>query len=95
MTMATEKILKKHQNDDIPVVNKFADDVPVTALEVAGAMRVSRWTVSRWRKLGYQFEFGRRTTLGHLKAWLRDQAKTPNLSSEDNARLEAALGRLR
>jgi len=66
-------------------VNKFADDVPVSTSELADAMRVSRWTIRRWKEDGYQFEFGRRTTTGHLKAWLREQALKDQSSSDEEA----------
>jgi hypothetical protein len=56
------------------VVQRFAHDVPVHINELALAMRVSRWTVYRWKENGYRCEFGRRTPIGHLKAWLREQA---------------------
>ncbi len=56
------------------ITQSFADDVVVSAKELAQALRVSRWTVARWREEGYQFEFGNRSTPGHLKAWLREQA---------------------
>jgi hypothetical protein len=56
------------------VSQAFADDVVVNAKELAHALRVSRWTVSRWREEGYVFEFGNRSTPGHLKAWLRERA---------------------
>jgi hypothetical protein len=49
-----------------------ADDVVVNAKELAQALRVSRWTLTRWREKGYQFEFGNRSTPGRLKEWLRD-----------------------
>src|SRR5258708_31618688 len=56
------------------IIQSFADDVVVNAKELAHALRVSRWTVARWREEGYQFEFGNRSTPGHLKAWLRERA---------------------
>jgi hypothetical protein len=52
------------------ITQSFADDVVVNAKELAQALRVSRWTVARWREEGYQFEFGNRSTPGHLKAWI-------------------------
>lgn len=55
------------------ITQRFADDVVVNALELSQNMRVSRWTVYRWRGQGYKFEFGNLTTTGHLKAWLRSQ----------------------
>jgi hypothetical protein len=83
-------------NGSVPqqVTLSFADDVPVNSQELARAMRVSRWTVLRWREQGYEFEFGRRTTPGHLKSWLRSRstmAQTP----EDKVRLDAAMGRMK
>jgi hypothetical protein len=56
------------------VVQRFADDIPVNTKELALDMRVTRWTIYRWKENGCQFEFGRRTTVGHLKAWLREEA---------------------
>ncbi len=56
------------------ITQSFADDVVVNAKELAHALRVSRWTLARWREEGYQFEFGNRSTPGHLKAWLRERA---------------------
>ena len=63
------------------VVQRFADDVPVNTKELALAMRVSRWTIYRWKEKGYRYEFGRRTTVGHLKAWLREQATSGRVVS--------------
>ena len=89
------------KGDISPACNKvtqsFADDVPINAKELAQAMRVSRWTVYRWKADGYRFEFGNRTTAGHLKAWLRSQAaKAPiPVSDKEQERLTSALGRLR
>jgi hypothetical protein len=78
------------------VRQRFTDDTVVNINDLALAMRVSRWTVGLWRKQGYQFEFGRRTTPGRLKAWLRAEAASqvalPNFEAN---RLEAALTRLR
>jgi hypothetical protein len=65
----------RDDNTQIRVITQsFADDVVVNAKELAHALRVSRWTVARWREEGYQFEFGNRSTPGHLKAWLRERA---------------------
>lgn len=85
-------------NGSVPqqVTLSFADDVPVNSQELAQAMRVSRWTVIRWREQGYQFEFGRRTTPGHLKEWLRSRstiAQPPE--NKERERLNAAMGRLK
>jgi hypothetical protein len=73
----------------------FADDVPVNGKELAQAMRVSRWTVYRWKEKGYRFEFGNRTTTGHLKAWLRAQTAGEPVSDKEQGRLASALSRLR
>jgi hypothetical protein len=73
----------------------FADDVPVNGKELAQAMRVSRWTVYRWKEKGYRFEFGNRTTAGHLKAWLRDRTAEEPVADKERERLALALSRLR
>jgi hypothetical protein len=74
----------------------FADDVPLNTIELAQTMRVSRWTIGRWKKeQGYQFEFGRRTTAGHLKAWLRARATSDPLHGPEQKRLQSVLDRLR
>jgi hypothetical protein len=54
----------------------YDDAVVLNALELSQNMRVSRWTIYRWRSQGYKFEFGNLTTTGHLKAWLRTLAET-------------------
>jgi hypothetical protein len=81
------------------VTRSFSDDVPLNTKELAQAMRVSRWTVQRWKAAGYRFEFGKRTTAGHLKTWLRAQAAEPevplSVSDKEQVRLASALGRLR
>jgi hypothetical protein len=53
----------------------FLDSSLVTVKELPVAMLVSRTTVFNWRAQGYVFEFGRLTTLGHCKAWLRARAE--------------------
>jgi hypothetical protein len=48
------------------------DDVVVNLSELAKAMRVSLQTISRHiHKENYRPEFGRTTTIGHYKVWLR------------------------
>jgi hypothetical protein len=64
------------------ISSRFSDDCVVNAQELAAAMRVSRWTVQRWCREGYRFEFGRRTTPGHCNEWLRTRAK--ELRADDN-----------
>ena len=86
----------KHYAAAQAVQNGFADDCVVNINDLAQAMRVSRWTVGLWRKQGYQFEFGRRTTPGHLKAWLRARAASQvALPSTEAHRLESTFSRLR
>jgi hypothetical protein len=52
------------------IVPAFADDVVVNTNELALALRVSRFTILNYKKRGYRFQFGNRTTPGHAKAWL-------------------------
>jgi hypothetical protein len=73
----------------------FADDVPVNMKELGQTMRVSRWTIRRWKDQGYEFEFGRRTTAGHLKEWLRTRAASEPLQGPEQKRLQSVLDRLR
>ena len=72
----------------------FADDVCVNLKELAATMRVSRWSIHRWKEQGYRFEFGNRTTAGHLKTWLRIQAESEGSDIEQD-RLVSELNRLR
>jgi hypothetical protein len=71
------------------------DDIPVTTLQLAKAMGVSRWTVNRWKEDGYTFEFGRLTTPGHLKAWLRQRALKKTGTDRDAEVQDAVLARLK
>jgi hypothetical protein len=83
----------RDDNTQIRVITQsFADDVVVNAKELAHALRVSRWTVARWREEGYQFEFGNRSTPGHLKAWLRERAGRGETKANE---LASKLARLR
>jgi hypothetical protein len=59
------------------IVPAFADNVSVNTSELAQALRVSRFTVHAWKRAGYQFELGTRTTPGHCKDWLRSRPKPP------------------
>jgi hypothetical protein len=72
----------------------YADDVVVNAKELAQALRVSRWTLARWREKGYQFEFGNRSTPGHLKAWLRD-VHAPTVAGSKRAKQRELEHKLR
>jgi hypothetical protein len=72
------------------------DDSPVNNTELAQLMRCSRATIFSYKKQGYKFEFGNRTTAGHLKAWLRERAaKKERPVSEAVARRRAVLARMR
>ena len=73
----------------------FLNDTPVNALELASAMRVSRTTVFNWKKQGYRFEFGIRTTPGHCKDWLRERVRTGQAGSVDETRRKSVLLRLK
>jgi hypothetical protein len=73
------------------ITQLFADDVTVNALELSRNMRVSQWTVYSWKAQGYRFEFGKRTTTGHLKSWLRLQADLPDSEQEESERLYSLL----
>jgi NAD(P)-dependent dehydrogenase (short-subunit alcohol dehydrogenase family) len=50
---------------------RYSDDSLVITKELAVAMLVSLSTIHNWKKAGYVFQFGRMTTPGHCKAWLR------------------------
>ena len=54
-------------------MTNLTDESVVNVSDLAQAMRVGRWTVQKWRREGYQFEFGIRTTPGHCKDWLRSR----------------------
>jgi hypothetical protein len=77
---------------DAALASVRLDDVPVSMSHLAKAMGVSRWTVTRWKEDGYVFEFGRLTTPGHLKTWLRERALGKSKPVE---RMDAALERLK
>lgn len=82
------------------IVNKFADDVPLTMKDLALALRVSRFSVYRWMQKGYEFQFGPLTTPGHCKAWLAENAnlfkrKSAKGKSPEEEQLEAELNRLK
>lgn len=81
------------------ITQKLADDVPVNLTELAEAMRVSRFTVARWKKRGYRFEFGHQTTIGHCKEWRREQAANApardRKKTEEQEILASVMDRLR
>ena len=68
--------------------NKFEDNVVVNSNELAESMRCSRYTILRWKKEGYKFLYGNRTTTAHFKEWLKSKA-----NSESKA-IESALAGL-
>lgn len=73
---------------------QFADDTPVGTEELARTMRVSRNTVWKWKCDGYRFEFGRMTTAGHCKQWLRSRALEDEPTSVDASRRKLALSQM-
>jgi hypothetical protein len=52
----------------------FSDHTLVSVKELPAALHVSRSTVFNWKAAGYVFAYGRMTTPGHCKAWLRERA---------------------
>ena len=78
-----------------PASQPFADDTVVNALELSQALRMSRWTLDRLRKDGYEFEFGTRSTPGHLKAWLRENPRKRAVKSTMPDDLAEKLAQLR
>jgi hypothetical protein len=73
----------------------FAEDAPVNTKDLAKAMGISRWTIGRYKKQGYQFEMGRLTTPGHFKAWLRERAASDPFHGPAQKRLQGVLDCLR
>jgi hypothetical protein len=49
------------------------EDQPLNTNQIAAAMGVHRSTVSQWKREGYVFDLGRKTTLRHCKEWLRNR----------------------
>jgi hypothetical protein len=49
-------------------------DALVGVCALASALNVSRWTIRRWRVAGYEFQFGRRTSVEHCRQWLEKNA---------------------
>jgi malate synthase len=96
----THELMTTHTNS-ATVVNKFADNVPVTMTDLALALRVSRFAIYRWMQKGYVFEFGPLTTPGHCKRWLAKNAdqlkrKPPTRkASPEEELLEAKLKELK
>jgi malate synthase len=95
---ATKPKIKPNQTLVNAIAQVPLDDLPINMTDLAKAMRVSRWTISKWVDLGYEFEFGKLTTAAHCRDWLRQNAqrlkskrKAPN---EEDARLEAKLAEL-
>jgi hypothetical protein len=61
--------------------------------QTARALGVHRNTVGGWIRAGYQPEFGRFTTPGHLKRWLRE-VYAPRLRERKEKERREALARL-
>ena len=67
----------------------------LTMSDVAILLGVSRSAVKKWRKLGYEPEFGRHTSIEHVKDWLRSTykpmlaAKRAEQAERERAQLEA------
>jgi hypothetical protein len=97
--MATKTQRERESLANKPVTKKFADNVLVNAAELAESLRVSRWTVGRWRERGYKFLYGRYTTSSHAKSWLKEQAELKDQSEKtlqpEDERMKEELGRLR
>ncbi|MEY2539316.1 MAG: hypothetical protein QOG67_3056 [Verrucomicrobiota bacterium] len=79
------------------ITKKYADDVPLIAADLAKAMRVSRWTIGKWKANGYVFLYGKMTTQEHVKAWLKTQAAKgkPVIQADEALRLDKKLNELR
>jgi hypothetical protein len=73
------------------IVPAFADDVLIRTEELAKALRVSRFTVHRWKRQGYQFAYGDFTTLGHFKEWLRTRPPSRSVKKKPDTRVEDFL----
>jgi hypothetical protein len=72
----------------------LSDDVPCTQTELASALRTKPYSIRKWIKLGYEFQFGTRTTPGHCKRWLekhRDILKRKPVSEQGLVNLRSAL----
>lgn len=73
------------------------DSETVNLTQAAKGMGVSRWTVYRWIASGYEPEYGHRTTLRHLKKWLREVYRPQVAAARKAQRLaqQRQLDRLR
>ena len=74
-----------------------SDQATVNKTNLARAMGVSRSTIYQWLNAGYEPEYGKFTTVGHLRQWLRD-VYGPQLAAERKAKrlaLQRQLERLR
>lgn len=72
--------------------NEVTDDSPINLTQLAKAMNMGVSTIYKFRSLGYQMEFGIRTTPGHFKKWIREYYEKKR--QEEQADLKAALARL-
>jgi predicted DNA-binding transcriptional regulator AlpA len=74
-----------------------ADNDTLNITNLARAMGVSRSTIYQYIANGYEPEYGKLTTLGHLRQWLRDVYR-PRLAAEREAKrlaMQRQLQRLR
>jgi hypothetical protein len=70
------------------------DDAIVTQVELALALRKSRWSIRHMRDIGYEFQFGSTTTPGHAKRWMeanRDLLKAKSRASKEEDERRAAV----
>ena len=74
----------------------ITDTDTLNLTEAARAMKVSRSTIYNWIGLGYEPEYGRRTTLAHLKNWLRQIYRPVSAANRKAKRvaMQAMLDRL-
>jgi hypothetical protein len=94
--MATKSQRARENLSEKTITKKYADDVLLNIGELAEALRVSRWTIDRWRKRedGYIFLYGKLTTPAHAKAWLARQAEKASQASPEDERMGAVLRRM-
>jgi hypothetical protein len=94
--MATKSQRARENLSEKTVTKKYADDVLLNIGELSEALRVSRWTIDRWRKRenGYKFLYGKLTTAAHAKDWLRQQAQKTSQTVPQDERMESAMRRM-
>jgi hypothetical protein len=94
--MATKSQRERESLSEKTVTKKYADDVLLNIGELSEALRVSRWTIDRWRKRedGYKFLYGKLTTAAHAKNWLAQQAQKASKAHPEDERMAAARLRM-